>query len=119
MHGNAWPDNQTRNQALRHWLHYYNTTDLTTASEANHQPPDCSQPTGHVQLDGMVTDTLIARDERKDTMMIRESSARLCACGCRGRIVADRLGWVVSVAVVTVRADPFEQAVYRLAEVVC
>ena len=26
------------------------TTDPTTASEANHQPPDCNQPTGHVQL---------------------------------------------------------------------
>ena len=68
---------------------------------------------------GMVTDALIARGERKDTMMIRESSARFCACGCRDRIVADRLGRVVCVAVVTVRADPFERAVYRLAEVVC
>ena len=67
----AWSDNQTRNQALQHWLHYNHHRPHYSLG-GNHQPPDCNQPTGHVQL------ILPADYRRGEGLRLRRCCRRCC-----------------------------------------
>ena len=46
----AWSDNEPETKPSNTDSTTTITTDPTTASEANHQSPDCNQPTGYVHL---------------------------------------------------------------------